>query len=321
MIYRRFAVIAYVCAMAFAAQETAAQNYPNRPVRVVTSEPGGGNEIAARMIAQGLSGALGQQVIIESKGGGNGAIAFLAVSKAAPDGYTLLFFSSALWVLPLMKDVPWDALRDFEPIVLVATAPNILVVHPSLPVKSVKELIALAKARPGELNYATGAAGAAAHLSAALLKSMARIDIVRIPFKGTSPGLNAVMAGQVQIMFPAAGAAMSHVKAGRLRALAVTSARSTDLAPGLPTMASAGLAGYESVSVYGLYAPSRTSASIVGRLNQETVRLLQTPELKERFFNIGVETVGSSPEEFVASIKADVIRWDKVIKEAGIRED
>ena len=321
MMLRRFELIVCVCMMALAAQAASAQAYPSKPVRFITSEPGGGNEIAARFIAQGLSGAFGQQVIIESKGGGNGAIAFLTVSKAAPDGYTLLFFSSALWVLPLMKDVSWDVLRDFEPIVLVATAPNILVVHPSLPVKSVKALIALAKARPGELNYATGAAGAAAHLSAALLKSMARVNIVRIPFKGTSPGLNAVMAGQVQIMFPAAGAAMSHVKAGRLRALAVTSAKPTDLAPGLPTMASAGLPGYESVSVYGLFAPARTPASIIARLNQETNRVLNVAETKERFFNVGVETVGSSPEEFVASIKADVIRWDKVIKEAGIRED
>ena len=316
-------LIAIACAGATfaAAQDQSAQGYPNRLIRIITAEPGGGNELAARLVAQGLTGLLGQQVIVESRGGGSGAISQQTVAKAPPDGYTLLLYSSSLWVLPLMKEVPWDTFRDFAPIILAASAPNVLVVHPALPVKSVRELIALAKGSPGKLDYATGASGAAAHLSAELFKSMARLNIVRIAYKGTGPGLNALMGGEVQLMFPAAGGVGPYVKSGRLRALAVTSARPTALAPGLPTMASAGLAGYEAVSNYGLFAPAKTPAAIINLLNQETGRVLGGALTRERFFNAGVETVGSSPEEFSASIKADVVRWGKLIKDAGIRED
>ncbi len=316
-------VVALACAgsMAAATHDLSAQGYPVKPVRIVTAEPGGGNEFAARLIAQGLTASLGQQVIVESRGGGNGAISIQTVSKAAPDGYTLLVFSSALWVLPLMKDVPWEPLRDFAPVTLAATAPNVLVVHPSLPVKSVRDLVALARRNPGKLDYATGTAGAAAHLSAELFKSMAGLNIVRIPYKGTGPGLNALMSGEVHMSFPAAGAVMLHVNAGRLRALAVTSARPTALAPDLPTMASAGFAGYEAVSIYGLFAPAKAPAAIIARLNQETVRVLGNATTKERFFRAGVETLGSSPEEATAIMKLDMNRWAKVIKDAGIRED
>jgi len=304
-----------------AAQDASTQGYPNKVVRIVTAEPGGGNELAARLISQGLTTSLGQQVIVESRGGGSGAIAMQTVAKAAPDGYTLLLFSSSLWVLPLMKDVPWDTFRDFAPIVLAASAPNVLVVHPALPVKSVRELLALAKSKPGKLDYASGASGAAAHLSAELFKSLAGVNIVRITYKGTGPGLNALMGGEVQLMFPAAGAVVSHVKSGRLRALAVTSAKPSALAPGLPTIASAGLAGYEAVSNYGLFAPAKTPAAVIQLLNQEAARVLASAVTKERFYNAGVETVGSTPEEFAASIRADINRWRKVIKDAGIHED
>lgn len=314
---------ALICAASplAAAEDQPVQGYPNRLIRIITAEPGGGNELAARLIAQGLTGLLGQQVIVESRGGGSGAISQQTVAKAPADGYTLLLYSSSLWVLPLMKEVPWDTFRDFAPVILVASAPNVLVVHPALPARSVRELIALAKGSPGKLDYATGASGAAAHLSAELFKSMARVDIVRIAYKGTGPGLNALMGGEVQLMFPAAGGVGAHVRSGRLRALAVTSARPTELAPGLPTMASAGLAGYEAVSNYGLFAPAKTPAGIINLLNLETVRVLGSSLTKERFFNAGVETVGSTPEEFAASIKADVTRWGKVIRDAGIRED
>lgn len=317
----RLAVTVCAGAMGMISMELPAQPYPNKPVRIVTAEPGGGNELAARLIAQGLTSAMGQQVIVESRGGGSGALSTQTVSKATPDGYTLLLYSSSFWVLPLMKDVPWDPLRDFAPVILVASAPNILVVHSALPVKSVGELIAYARARPGKLDYATGASGAAAHLAAELFKSMAGVNIVRIPYKGTGPGLTALIGGQVQLMFPAAGAVMSQVRAGMLKALAVTSARPTELAPGLPTMAAAGLPGYEAASVYGLFAPARTPAAIINRLNQETTRVIGNALTKERFFNAGVETEGSSPEDFAAFINADIIRWKKVIKDAGIRED
>ncbi len=313
--------VAAIACMAAATHNLSAQVYPNKPVRIITAEPGGGNEFAARLIAQGLTAALGQQVIVESRGGGNGAISIQTVSKAAPDGYTLLVFSSALWVLPLMKEVPWDPIRDFAPVTLAATAPNVLVVHPSLPVKSVRDLVVLARRNPGKLDYATGTAGAAAHLSAELFKSMAGLNIVRIPYKGTGPGLNALMSGEVQMSFPAAGAVMLHVNAGRMRALAVTSAQPTALAPNLPTMASAGFAGYEAVSIYGLFAPAKAPAAIIARLNQETVRVLGNATTKERFFRAGVETLGSTPDEAAAIMKLDANRWAKVIKDAGIRED
>jgi tripartite-type tricarboxylate transporter receptor subunit TctC len=321
MMLRCVAAIACAGSTIAAAQDLSTRAYPNKAIRIVTAEPGGGNELAARLIAQGLTGLLGQQVIVESRGGGSGAITMQTVARASPDGYTLLVFSSALWVLPIMKDVPWDTFRDFTPVILAASAPNVLVVHPALPVKSVRDLIALAKGSPGKLDYATGVAGAAAHLSAELFKSMARVNIVRIPYKGTGPGLNALMGGEVQLMFPAAGAVASHVKAGRLRALAVTSARPSALAPGLPTMASAGLTGYEAVSIYGLFAPAKTPAAIVNLLNQETARVLGAAVTRERFYNAGVETVGSSPEEFTSIMKSDMNRWDKVIKDAGIHED
>ena len=321
MMHVALAVAGCAVSALVAAQDASTQAYPNKVVRIVTAEPGGGNELAARLISQGLTTSLGQQVIVESRGGGSGAIAMQTVAKAAPDGYTLLLFSSSLWVLPLMKEVPWDTFRDFAPIVLAASAPNVLVVHPALPVKSVRELLALAKSKPGKLDYASGASGAAAHLSAELFKSLAVVNIVRITYKGTGPGLNALMGGEVQLMFPAAGAVVSHVKSGRLRALAVTSAKPSALAPGLPTIASAGLAGYEAVSNYGLFAPAKTPAAVIQLLNQEAARVLASAVTKERFYNAGVETVGSAPEEFAASIRADINRWRKVIKDAGIHED
>ncbi len=298
-----------------------AQNFPIKPVRIVTAEPGGGNDLAARLLAQGLTAAFGQQVIVEARGGGSGALAAQAVARAAPDGHTLLLYSSALWILPLMKTVAWDPAKDFSPVILAAMAPNILVVHPSLPVASVKALAALARARPGELNYAFGATGSAMHLGAELFKAMMHVDIVRVPFKGTSPGLTALMAGQVQLMFPAAGGAMLHVKSGRLKALAVTSAHPTELAPGMPTMASAGLPGFEAVSTYGMFAPTKTPPEIIARINQEALRVLARTEVKERFFSAGVETLGGSPEDFAAIMKSDFLRWGKVIRDAGIREE
>ena len=314
-------IVAVLVCMLACATPVIAQTFPVKPVRIVTAEPGGGNDLAARLLAQGLTAAFGHQVLVEAKGGASGALAAQAVSKAPADGYTLLLYSSALWIVPLMKNVSWDPQKDFSPIILAAMAPNVLVVHPSLPVTSVKELAALARKRPGELNYAVGAAGSAMHLGAELFKSTMHLEIVRVPFKGTSYGLTALMAGQVQLMFPAAGGAMLHVKSGRLKALAVTSARPTELAPGLPTMASAGLPGFEAVSVYGMFAPAKTPADIIARLNQESLRVLARADVKERFFSAGVETLGGTPEEFAATMKSDIVRWGKVIRDAGIRED
>jgi tripartite-type tricarboxylate transporter receptor subunit TctC len=264
---------------------------------------------------------LGQSVVVENRGGGNGSIAADTVAKSTPDGYTLLIYSSIVWTLQFMQTVPYDPVRDFAPVTMAAIAPNILVVHPALPVNSVKELIALAKARPGELNYATGGSGSQGHLSAELFKTMAHLNMVRIPYKGSGPALNALMSGQVQLMFVAAGGVLPHVRSGRLKALAVTTARPSAMAPGLPTVASAGLAGYDSNSSYAVLAPSGTPVPVIARLNQEMVRVLKQPETKERLFAAGMEPVGSTPAELAATIKSDMTVLGKLIREQGIRAD
>ncbi|MBI4189464.1 MAG: tripartite tricarboxylate transporter substrate binding protein [Betaproteobacteria bacterium] len=314
----RFAVWMFsVGMMVLGAGVVSGQEFPNKPIRMVTSPPGGGADFASRLIAQGLSGPLGQQVIVDNRGG---IIPMEIVSKAPPDGYTLLL-SASLWLTPLLQNTPYDPVRDFSPITLVGNSPNVLVVHPSLPVKSVKELIALAKARPGELNYASGATGASTHLAAESFKSMAGVDIARIPYKGNGPALNALIGGQVQLMFATAGSVTPHLKSGRLKGLAVTSARPSALAPGLPAVTTSGLAGYESAAPYGIFAPAGTPATLINRLNQEIVRVLKQADVKDRFFNSGIEIVGSSPEGLAATVKSEMARSGKVIKDAGIRAE
>jgi tripartite-type tricarboxylate transporter receptor subunit TctC len=303
--------------IAAAALPARAQPWPAKSVRVVTTEPGSSAEQVGRLIAPGLSAALGQQVVIDNRG----LVAAEIVAKATADGYTLLLYTSPLWISPFFRDnVPWDPVRDFAPISLAVGSPNILVVHPSLPVKSVRELIALAKARPGELNYGSGSTGASPHLSAELFKSMAGLDMVRVSFRGSGPALVALMSGDLQVMFPTAGSGMPYVKMGRLRALAVTTPQPTGLAPGLPTMAASGLAGYESVSLSGVLAPSRTPATIISRLNQEIVRALNRSEVKERLFGMGMEVIPGSPDEFAATIRHEMAKWGKLIREARLRE-
>ena len=296
------------------------QDYPNKPIRLFTTSPGGGLDFAARLFAPGLTASLGQTVIIENRGGGVTPIEIVA--RAPPDGYTLLFNSGSTWILPFLQTkVPYDPVRDLAPITLVEIAPSVLVVHPSLPVKSVKELIALAKARPGELNYAAGSIGSSTHLSPELFKSMAGVDIVHIFYKSSGPALTDLIAGQVQLMFASAGGVAPHIKSGRVRALAVTTAKPSELLPGLPTVAASGLPGYESFVSHGMFAPARTPPAIIQRLHRETAREIHRPEVKEKLLGAGVEPVGNSPEEFGAYVKADMARWGKVIKDAGIRAE
>lgn len=297
------------------------QSYPNKPIRIVATQPGGGGDFLARLIAEGLAANLNQQVLVDNRGG-SGIIAAEIVSKATPDAYTLLLFGSALWLLPFMRDdAPYDPIKDFSPITLASMAPNILVVHPSLPARSVQELVALAKRRPGDLNYASGPAGSPNHLSAELFKAMATVNIIRVAYKGTAMALSDLFSGQVQLMFGTPASLMPHVKFGRLRALAVTTAEPSTLAPGLPTVAASGLPGYRSVAIYGMFAPAATPPALINRLNQEIVRVLNNQKAKERLFNAGLEVVGSSPEELARTVKADMTRLGKVIKDAGIRAD
>ena len=295
-----------------------AQDYPNKPIRIVTSEAGGGNDVQARLIAQGLSAALGEQVIVENRP--SGVIPGEVVSKAAPNGYTLLLYNNTLWIGPLLQNTPYDMARDFAPITSVTRVPNVLVVNSTLPVKSVAELVALAKAKPGELNYGSSGTGGSNHLAAELFRFMAGVNIVRINYKGAGPALTALLAGELQLMFPTAGAVTPHFKAGRVRALAVTSAEPTALFPGVPTVAAV-LPGYESISIYGVFAPAKTPRTIIDKLNQEIVRFLNRSEVKEKFFTAGMEAVGSSPEQFAATVKSEMTRMGKVIKDAGIRTE
>jgi tripartite-type tricarboxylate transporter receptor subunit TctC len=298
---------------------TSGQDYPSKPVRMIATQPGGLTDVVARLIAPGLTANLGKQFIVDNR---TAIVAVETAAKAPPDGYTILVNGSAFWLMPLLRDhVTWDPFKDFVPITMAVRSPSILVVHPSVPVKSVSELIALARARPGTLNYAAGTIGATPHLAAELFKYMVGVNMVRVGYKGTGPAVTAVMAGESQVSFPNAGSVMPHVKSGRLRGVAVCSAQPSDLAPGLPTVAATGLPGYESVSPQAVFAPAKMPPALIKRLNEEIVRVMHAPEVKERFFNTGLEVVASTPQELGAAMKAEVVRMGKVIKEVGIREE
>ena len=294
------------------------QDYPNKPIRIFTGNIGGGSDFTTRIIAPGVSERLGQQVIVDNR---VAQIAIESVAKAPPDGYTLLLIGSPLWVLPfLQSNLAYDPVRDFLPISLADSAPSVVVIHPSLPVKSIKELIALAKVRPGELNFASGSAGSSSFLAGELFKSMAGVNIQGIAYKSTGPALIDLLGGHVQLAFSSAGPVAPHAKAGRLRALAVTSLAPSPLAPGLPTV-SATVPGYEAVGVAGVFAPVKTPAAIIGRLNRELVQVLSQPDVKEKLFNSGVEAVSSSPDQLAAIVKSDSSKLGKMVKDLGIRRD
>ena len=295
----------------------AQEQYPNKVVRLVTPATGGNADIVARILASGLSASMGQQFIVDNRG----SIAPGVVAKAPPDGYTLLVTGSPAWLLPLLSPgVPWDA-KDFAPITLATSSPSLLVVHPSLPAKGVKDLIALAKARPGVLNFASGTIGATPHLAGELFKHMAGVDIVRVTYKGTGGAVVAVLTGEVHLMFPGAPAAMPYVNQGRLRALAVGSTEPSPFAPGVPTVAATGLPNFESVSPFGVMAPRGTPVGIVNRLNKEAVRVLNAEEVKPKLFNMGSEVVANSPDAFAAKIRADMERVYKLVAATGLRAE
>jgi tripartite-type tricarboxylate transporter receptor subunit TctC len=303
-----------------AASAQAGESYPTKPVRVVTAAAAGSNDFAARAIAQELAVRLGQSVIVDNRPGR--FVAGDIVAKALPDGHTLLLSGTTLWVGPLLHGRPsYDAVVDFAPITLATRSPNVLVVHPSLGASNVRELIALAKSRPGAMNYSTGSLGASAHLAGELFKFMAAIDVACIPYKGAGPSLNALMGAEVHYSFPAAGSGMPHVRAGRLRVLAVTSEKPTELAPGVPTVASSGLPQFESSSIIGLFAPAKTNRRIVERLNREIVQLLQEPGMRERLFRVGMEAAATRADELAATVQTEIVKYGNLIRTAGIRVD
>jgi len=300
--------------------DVCSEDYPTKPIRLVVGGVGSGGDYAARLIAPTLSANLGRQVVVDNRGGGTLAIEIVA--KAPADGYTLLLNASNLWLSPfLRKSIPYDPVNDFAAITLVTRSPNVLVVHPSLSVRTVRELIAVAKANPGALNYGSGATASANHLAAELFKAMAGVDIVHVNYRSTGPALNALIGGEVHLGFPTASAVAPHLRSGRLRGLAVTSAEASALTPGLPTVAASGLPGYEAVSIYGMFAPAGIQTGILSRLNREIVTVLNKAEVKDRFFNAGTEVVASSPGQLVATIKSEMARMGKVIRDAGIYEE
>ncbi|MEK6593803.1 MAG: tripartite tricarboxylate transporter substrate binding protein [Pseudomonadota bacterium] len=301
----------------------AAENYPQRPVRMIVAyPPGGGTDIVGRMIAQKLGENVGQNIVVDNRGGATGNIGTEIAARATPDGYTLLMGNVAPNAInvSLFRKLPFDPVRDFAPVSLVAVTPNILVVHPSLPVKTVRDLIALAKAGPGQLNFPSAGIGSSSHLAGEMLKTMAAIDMVHIPYKGGGPALIALLSGQVQLMFATMPAAMPHVKSGKVRPVAVTTSRRSQALPELPTIAESGIPGYEAATWYGLLAPAGTPKAIVGSLHGQVVTILAS-DTRRQLLAQGFEPVGSSPSEFAAYIKAEIVKWGKVIRDAAVRAE
>ena len=316
-----FVLAAAVAANCFA-QVAQTPSYPNKPLRILVGfSPGGASDITTRIIGHKLAESLGQAVITDNRAGASGAIAARIVAQSAPDGYTLLSgATSILAINPAMMANPgYDAIRDFTPLSHTVSMPQVLVVHPSVKAATLKELIALAKARPGELNYSSSGPGSSSHLAIELLKFMTGINLVHVPFKGSGQSMPALLAGQVQMIFDPLPSSLPHVQNGKLRALAISTAKRSPAAPDLPTAAEAGVQGFESSLWYGLLLPAGASSALVAQLNKATNDALRSPELLERFAALGAEPQGSTAAAFRVYIAAEILKWGKVIKAAGIK--
>ena len=306
--------------MIFSIGAACGQAYPDKSIRMVTGgDPGGGNDTVSRIITPGMAANLGQLVIVDNR---RSAIIGDLVSKAPADGYTLCITGGTFLIGPLMmKEMPYDPVKDFITVTVVSTEPTVLVVHNSVPANSVKELVALAKAKPGVLNYATTGSGGIAHLSGALFAYMTGINIVRVPYKGGGAAVSGVLSGETQMGFSSTSSVAPHIKSGKLRALAVSSLKPSALVPGLPTVSESGVPGYESLGITGIWAPANTPEKIINRLNQEIVRVLNQSDVKQKLLNLGQEIFANSPREAAAWIKSDLAKWSKLIKEAGIKAE
>ena len=315
-----FVFMLSIAALIFISDTAFSQGFPNKPLRIIAAQTGGAGDVVVRAMQPALSAILKQPIIIENRGGG--VLAGETLSKSAPDGHTLLVFANTLWLLPHMRSkMPYDPLKDFTPVSVLTETPQVLAIHPKVPVKSVKELIAYAKANPDKLNYASAASGTINHLSAELFKSMAGVDIHRIAFKGTADALNALIAGETDMMFPNPANALPFAKAGRLKVLAVTSEEPSPSAPGVPTMSAAGLPGFVTTSMFVMFAPAKTPAPIIKQLNQAVVQALNTPDVKERLTKMGADVIGNSPEQAKKAVDYDSAMMGKVIKDANIRDE
>jgi tripartite-type tricarboxylate transporter receptor subunit TctC len=313
----------FIATAAFAGP-AASQQYPVRPVRMLVGfPPGGGTDIVGRIVAQKLSENLGQQVVVENRGGATGMVAAELAAKAPPDGYTIMMAHiAAMSILPsLYPKMAYDSAKDFAPITLAAIGPNLLVVHPSVPAKNVKELIALAKARPGQLQFASPGSGSVQHLSGELFKLQAKVDMLHVPYKGSGQSIVDLIAGHVHLDFDAVPPVLPHVRSGRLRALAVTSDKRFSILPDIPTITEGGMPGFDMSTWWGLVAPAAVSKDIVARLQAETVKVLRQPDVKEKIAFAGADTVGNTAEEFAAFIRAERAKYARIVKDANIKLD
>ena len=303
---------------------SAAQNYPTKPIRMICPfAPGGGTDFVARIVGKELNDALGQPLVIDNRGGAGGAIGTELAARSTPDGYTLLLGSAGpLAIQPgLSARLPYDPLKDFAPVTLVSSMPYVLVVHPSLPVKSMQELLALARAKPGQLNFASPGNGTTTHLATELLKMLAKVDVVHVPYKGVAPALTDLLAGQVQFMSGDLSSVLPQVKAGRLRALAVTGAQRSSFVPELPTIAESGVPGYAASGWFGVLAPAATPRGIITRLNAVIVKGIRGAEAHQRLAALGGDVVANTPAQFAAYIREDLAKWSKLIKAIGLKPE
>jgi tripartite-type tricarboxylate transporter receptor subunit TctC len=305
--------------MALLSQHMMAADWPTKPIRFIV---GASPDVLPRLVGQKLTDVWGQQIVVDQRPGAGGIIAGELVAKAPPDGYTWLLSTGANTTQAgLHPRLPYDLVRDLAPVTLMATIPFALVVHPSVPASSVEEFIKLARARPGQLNYASGGTGTTSHLAGELFKSMAKVNIVHVPYKGVAPGVIDLLGGQVQMMFAIMQSALPHVKAGRLKALAVSSAKRTSSAPDLPTVAESGVSGYEFISWNAVHVPAGTPKTVIRAIHGEVVKVLALPDVKEKMFGLGLEVAGTTPEKLDELVRSDIAKWSKVIREAGIKAE
>jgi tripartite-type tricarboxylate transporter receptor subunit TctC len=318
---QRISIASAVLACCLPLHATAQGGYPVKPIRIVVGQaPGGATDVVSRLVAPKLTEQLGQTVVVENRTGAAGAIGASFVAKSAPDGYNLLVVSSSYAINPsLYTKLPFDPVKDLAPVSLIAEAPFLLVVHPSLPVRSVKELVAFAKARPGELNFSSGGNGSSGHLAGELFKYLAGVNIVHVPYKGAGPGLVDVIAGQVHLTFGSVLSSLGHVKNGRLRALAVTGPKRSSGAPQLPTMMEAGVKDYQTTTWYGLLAPAATPPAIVGQLSGAMKKAVESPEVKNKILTDGAEPEGSTPKQFQDHLLSEMKRAAEIIRRAGVK--
>jgi len=321
---KRWTALALAVSAIVAAAPALGQEYPARPIRFVLGfAPGGASDTMARAIGTRLSEGLGQPVVIDNRAGAGGNIAAEIVAHSIPDGYTMFLGNNGVLAVnvSLYPKLPFDPVKDFAPVILIASQPNVLVVHPAVAAKSVKELVALLKSKPGQFNYASPGAGTTGHLAAELFKTMAGVSYTIIPFKGGGPAALAMLSGETQFTFATALSVQGHIKSGKLRALAVTTAKRSPSFPDLPTVAEAGVPGFDAITWHGVVVPARTPQAVIARLNREFNKLLQTAEIRERLFALGSDIIGGEPKQLTEYMRVEIPRWAKVIKESGARPE